>query len=268
MFINAAGTPQVLPVPVIHINNSNSLPRASHPARTVTDLIMKYLEIVYKTGLIVLLSVILFFTVKLVRYVDKIGSLVYSYAKPAGQPLDAAKISKGNLYSGTDTSRLKMTVFIDLECSYCKQFFNVVIPSIEDKYVKTGKISIYTKHLPLTHLHPTSELYAKGAEYAKILGIYRQYINKVYSTEADFSKRAFNKLLYSLSIDTIAFNDSLTTNKYISIQKDIIEANGYNIRGTPTVVINNNVTLGYQDFDYFRNIIENELKLNSGTSCN
>lgn len=229
---------------------------------------MKYFEYIYKCALLIILSIILFYTIRLVSYVDQIGLMVYRNTTSIKSNIEFPKPVGGNLLSGSDSSKVKITIFIDYQCAYCKQFFNQVIPRIEEKFVNIGVASIYTKHLPLSHIHPQAELYAKGAEYAKVNGSLKEYTSKVFTNDSDLDSASLNKILYSLNIDTIAFKESLITEGfYASVQKDLIEARGYNISGTPTTVINQKVILGYRDFEYFQNIIENELDSEPGSNC-
>jgi protein-disulfide isomerase len=103
---------------------------------------MKYFDYAYKIILVILLSVILCYSIRLVSFVDEIGSIIYRSAKPVEMPVSIANLSLGDIFTGSDSAKTKMTIYIDLQCSFCKQFFNTVIPQIEEKYVEKGYVAI------------------------------------------------------------------------------------------------------------------------------
>ncbi|GEM_PF-4211612 len=229
---------------------------------------MKYFEHFFKGTLLILISIILFYIIRLVGYVDQIGLMIYRNSTLGKSNIELPKPVGGSLLSGSDSAKVKITVFIDYQCTYCKQFFNEVVTKIEERFVDSGVASIYIKHLPLNHIHQIAELLAKGAEYSKANGLIRDYTFKVFAFDSQLDTTTLNQIMYSLNIDTIAFRESLNTESfYTSIEKDLIEARGYNINGTPTTVINQKVILGLRDFRYFENIIENELVSGSGSNC-
>lgn len=229
---------------------------------------MKYIDYAFKAAIIVLISASLFYLVRLTTYVDQIGLMIYKDTRVSNNVSELPEPVGGSLYSGSDSAKVKITVFVDFQCPFCKQFFNQVIPEIEERYVRNGVASIYIKYLPLSHIHPDASLYAKGAEYSRLNGVFREYVSAIFSEESELNTALLNEILFSLSIDTIAFQESLSdVNLYLSLEKDQIEAGGYGISGTPTTVINKKVILGVTDFENYANIIENEKQTGKGLIC-
>ncbi|NBX03217.1 MAG: DsbA family protein [Alphaproteobacteria bacterium] len=71
----------------------------------------------------------------------------------------------GDFVMGKDTAPLVIVEYASLSCPHCAHFSNAVLPEIENKYVKTGKVRYVLRQFPL------NEAALKGAMLLDCVGV-------------------------------------------------------------------------------------------------
>ena len=110
-------------------------------------------------GVVLILAVILGFVIANTGSSDA-GIVSKLTTAQAEFPFDQAKGYK----LGSDTAPVKLTEFEDFQCPFCLRYTADEEPAIVKEYVKTGKVQIEFKHLPL--LGAESVRAAKASECA------------------------------------------------------------------------------------------------------
>lgn len=88
-------------------------------------------------------------------------------------------VSKGNLPAvGKQGAPVEIIEFSDLECPFCKRFYDETFPSIKKEYIDSGKAVFYFKHFPL-EFHPMATPYALAAECANEQGKFWEMHDKI-----------------------------------------------------------------------------------------
>jgi protein-disulfide isomerase len=149
----------------------------------------------------------------------------------------------------------------DFQCPVCGQFARA-LPSIEKKYVETGKIRFVFHHMIVI----SGEESIKAAEAAECAGEqdkFWEYYDTLFANQAGelrgaargvFADANLIKFADQLKLDTAAFTTCLNSDKYRDkIMRDTNEASARGAQGTPTLFINDrkvNVTVvSPQQFD-------------------
>ena len=86
--------------------------------------------------------------------VPKRGSLVNALPGAAEVQKMYAGIPQAGNQVGAASAPVKMVEYVDLQCPYCRQFELSVMPTLIQRYVKTGKLRIETK--PIAFIGPDS----------------------------------------------------------------------------------------------------------------
>jgi len=129
--------------------------------------------------------------------------------------------------------------------------------------VKTGKVRFGYWHFPF--LGPESQWAAEASECAAEQGAFWAYHDLLFERQAGENRGAFNKerlkaFAAELGLDTDAFNACLDSGKYASLVKtEAIMARSFQVRSTPTFLINNRPVVGALPFEVFQQVIEAEL---------
>jgi protein-disulfide isomerase len=82
--------------------------------------------------------------------------------KPPVEPVSLAGLPQ----KGDPSAPFVLVEFADFECPYCRRFAADVLPEIEEKFVKSGKLSIAFAHFPIDAIHAQATRAAHASECA------------------------------------------------------------------------------------------------------
>jgi len=178
-----------------------------------------------------------------------------------GKYVNTPSVKEVDAKIGKADSNVKVVVFSDFQCPYCKTFWGSlreIIKGYEDKAV-----FVY-KHLPLDSIHPQANDAALASACATEQGKFWEYGDKLYATQADWSKQTgtqkFKEYARTLKLDAAQFNKCLDDKKFQdAINADKDEAMSFGISGTPAIFINSQFRNGVVSVDEMKTMIEEEL---------
>jgi protein-disulfide isomerase len=187
-----------------------------------------------------------------------------SNAQPALKVPDTMSVD-GELFRGEATAPVAIIEYADIECPFCRHFEHDIYPRVFDNYIKTGKVRLYYRDMPLPfHEHAMSAAMAAhcAGEQGKFWEMHDSlFIDKIPTpgpngrssglTTGDIDERAAN-----LGLDTTKLDDCMASTRFAE-----------NIDGTPTFVIgtigpNSNIVtvkktiVGAQPFGAFKAAID------------
>ena len=176
------------------------------------------------------------------------------------RPSHKVNLLKGKgIIVGDVNAKLTITVFVDYECVFCKQFMDEVYPSIQEDYISTGKLNIEFRNLPLS-MHLNSFFAAKSMVCANKFGHFFDLHSIILNKQTSISESMILTEVAALKIDTAKFLSCISDSTIISqVNADILECKRNDIRSTPTFVINGNVYVGLFGYNNFKEIIEKEI---------
>jgi protein-disulfide isomerase len=141
---------------------------------------------------------------------------------------------------GSKNAPITIVEFSDFQCPFCARFYAQTLPSIEENYIKTGKVKFIYRDFPL-NFHQYAQKAAEAAECADEQGKFWEYHDILFQKQSEWSSAGVEKLkeyAQNLGLDTAKFNECLDSGKYTDeIQKDYSDGSNYGVTGTPTFFI-------------------------------
>lgn len=165
---------------------------------------------------------------------------------------------------GAETAPIKVEMFEDFQCPFCKTFAQTTLPSIKKDYVDTGKVKIIHKDFPL-NFHENSLAAATAGVCANDQKVFWETSKLIYNNQESWenSKRPlthFRHFVRRAGGNLKEFNKCV---KDVGVQdaiaKDVKYAYDSNIAGTPGFLINGKLVSGAMPYSVFKSIFDAEL---------
>lgn len=140
---------------------------------------------------------------------------------------------------GSDSAKVKLVEFSDLQCPACK----TAQPFVEKIIADNKNIQFIYRHYPLTQ-HLNAKAAANAAEEAGVQGKFWEMHQKLFETQERWEGLAnpndfFGDLARELGLDENKVKDAITKNKFNEvIQNDLNDGNSYGLNATPTFYLN------------------------------
>jgi len=205
-----------------------------------------------------------FFTQAAVIFDQKNGQYILKNQElglPAGKYLALPAISEDDATFGKTDSNVKVVVFSDFQCPYCKILYQTLRTTMKQY---GDKVYFAYKHLPLD-IHPQANNSALAAECAQDQGKFWEYADKLYQNQTAWSntKDTTSFKTYAkqtVGIDAAKFNQCLDEKKFQDkIDANKKEAGDFGISGTPAIFINDQFENGAMTADQMKQAIDEKL---------
>lgn len=168
------------------------------------------------------------------------ADIVEKYKLKFAKPVEI-EVSKEDFYFGNPEGKVKIVVFSDFECPFCKRASIFMKPLLEKN---KDKVAIYYKHFPLS-FHKHAKMLARAYEAAKELGYHLDLynLNLQGKTEDQILDEIAGMLKDS---DRAKFKELAKSSKYDEkINKDYQYGTKLGVKGTPYIVIDGKVINGF-----------------------
>ncbi len=153
---------------------------------------------------------------------------------------------------GTGANLVTVTAFIDFECPYSQDNYQV-FKEVMDTY--GGAIKVVFKFLPLTSIHPNALAASEAAACANDQGKFWPYYHHLFETKK-FTASDLQAAAVAAGLDSDLFTACVKSLKHRpNIEQDVNEAVSLGVRGTPTYFINTDVIEGSADRAVWDNTI-------------
>ena len=183
----------------------------------------------------------------------------------AGDSGDTAEVidvelSDADQVKGEEDAPVTIVEYSDFQCPYCKRFYEQTLPSIEEKYIATGKVKLVYRHFPLS-FHQNAQVAAEGAECAgdqdKFWEMHDILFEKGSGDGTGLSKEDILGYAETLELDVTAFTECLDSGKYTEkVANDMKMGASQGVSGTPGFLVNGVLVVGAQPFSVFEAAIE------------
>ena len=128
--------------------------------------------------------------------------------------------------------------FSDYQCPYCRGFHDQVFPRLKKEYVDTGIAQFIHKDLPLKSIHPQALPAALAASCAGAQQRFWPMHEALYANNGRLAPALYPQLGRELGLDEAKFTACLgDASREQVIMRDVVEARGLGITGTPSFVI-------------------------------
>lgn len=179
---------------------------------------------------------------------------------------------KNEPFIGNPKAKVTMAYWFDFQCPFCKRFENQTLPTLIDKYVKTGKLKIVFKDYQF--LGPDSqdgglvanavwELYPKQYQaWQEAMMEAQDEENGGFGSLASILKLIREKLP-NISADKVAAQVDKKKSVYQKeLDEDRNEGTKFGIKGTPGFIVGTEIISGAQPIDTFTQAIDKQLNKN------
>jgi protein-disulfide isomerase len=161
---------------------------------------------------------------------------------PQGPKLSTVSKWRELAQTGTvlyDSPRAPVTVvvFSDFQCPGCK-YLSGLLEKLREAYA--GQVKVVVRHFPLESIHPYAFEAALASECANDVGRFVEMEHALYKNQASISTDRWGTIAADAGInDTIKLVNCVRDSAHIArIREDAATGNRLNIRGTPTVFVN------------------------------
>jgi protein-disulfide isomerase len=158
----------------------------------------------------------------------------------AGRPRPQAPSTldvHGQIFRGDGAARVAIIEYADFECPYCGQYERNTSSQILEKYIKTAKVKLFYRDLPLPE-HPHALSATRAAYCAGEQGKYWEMHDSLFANQLALSDPALLGRAKTVALDTNKFSECFSSNRYSDeLRKSVDEAQRMGIDGTPTFFI-------------------------------
>ncbi|MFA6159839.1 MAG: thioredoxin domain-containing protein [Parcubacteria group bacterium] len=192
---------------------------------------------------------------------DKYVLNVQTLGAPVGKYLELPQISTSDATFGNIDAKVKVVIFSDFQCPYCKVFYKSLRDTMKNY---EEKVLFSFKEFPLTEIHPQAESVALASMCAQEQGKFWEYADILYAKQSQWGETkntaSFKSYAQTLRLNMNDFNGCLDNKKYQDkINADVSDAQNFGITGTPTIFINNKVETGALSAEDLKKDIEEQL---------
>jgi protein-disulfide isomerase len=179
---------------------------------------------------------------------------------PVGKYLATPQINDSDPAVGPKDAQVKVVLFSDFQCPYCKVFFQSFRDIMKQD---SGNVLFAYKHLPLD-IHPQAVPAALAAECAQEQNKFWEYADLLYKNQSVWGAAkdtvAFKGYARTLGLDAGQFGQCLDGKKYQNVvDAGKSEGESFGISGTPAIFVNDQFESGVISADQLKTDIENQL---------
>ena len=175
--------------------------------------------------------------------------------------LSALKISENDFVIGDEDAPVTIIEYASMSCSHCANFHKNTLPELKTEYIDTGKVRMVFRDYPFNYPALLGSMMLRCIPE----DVKYDYMNALYQLQATWvnrdpkvSKKELYKIMQSGGMTKDEFdacygnldNENLILEGVMAAQKD------FNIKSTPSFVVNGNLFEGNKNIKEFRQIID------------
>ena len=151
------------------------------------------------------------------------------------ETVDMALSVEGASIKGDKTAKVTMVEFTDYQCPFCSRYYRQTWPQLERDYVKTGKMKVALRDLPLETIHPQAFKAAEASHCAAAQGKFWEMHDVLFANQTALGRKDLSTHAQALGLDVAAFDKCLDSGVgEARIRQDLADADKAGARGTPT----------------------------------
>ena len=178
---------------------------------------------------------------------------------PTPSVADMEALLDDDAVRGDKDAPVTIVEWSDFECPFCARFFEQALPSIEEEYIKTGKVKLVYRDFPLS-FHTNAQKAAEAAECAGEQGKYWEMHDLLFAQGVQGGVAGFKQYAKTLGLNTAKFDTCLDSGAMAGeVHQDMADGAAVGIQGTPGFIVNGKLVSGAQPFAVFKQVIDAEL---------
>jgi protein-disulfide isomerase len=151
-------------------------------------------------------------------------------------PLDLNNVKvqfNGAAAKGSGSAKVVMIEYSDFQCPYCVRFAEETAPALFRDYVDTGKVRVAFRNIPGAS-HQFANKAAEGAVCAGRQGQFWPMHDKLFAFRGKLTDNSVDTAAAEVPVDLKQFKTCLAGQASAEVAKDLENAKGFNISGTPS----------------------------------
>ena len=171
------------------------------------------------------------------------------------------KITENDFYLGKKDAPITIIAYESMSCSHCADFHNNTLDKIKEEYIDTGKVKFVFRDFPFNYPALAGSMIMRCVPNE----VRYEYMNALYKLQNTWIRREHKdtrnelyKIMQSGGMQQSEFDSCLSD---INLENDILEGvmsaqKEFNIRSTPTFIVNGVLYSGNKNIKEFRQIID------------
>ena len=128
-----------------------------------------------------------------------------------------------------------MLEFTDYQCPFCSLHKRQVWPQLEQEYIKTGKVKLVLRDMPLEQIHPLALKAAEAARCAGEQSKYWEMHDRLFANQSALARKDLSTYAGAIGLDVAAFDKCVDSSKETAkVRNDTVDSTRAGARGTPT----------------------------------
>jgi len=158
--------------------------------------------------------------------------------RPDAPPLPTEPISIADrLAVGNQKAPVVVIEYSDYQCPFCERFERNTFTTLNDVYVKQGRVRWIYRHLPLESIHASAFTSAEAAECAAAQGRFAEYHRLLSRNRARLDPSSLSRYAQEADLDGSAFAECMKGDASGKVRADVQSASTFGINGTPSFLL-------------------------------
>ena len=173
----------------------------------------------------------------------------------------ALEIGEDELVIGDNSAPITIIEYASMSCSHCASFHNNTLPDIKKEYIDTGKVRMVFRDYPFNYPALLGSMMMRcissDVRYDYMNALY-QLQNTWVNKDPKISKKELYKIMQSGGMTKDEFNECYSNldNENLILEGVMAAQKDFNIKSTPSFIVNGNLVEGNKNIKEFRQIID------------
>ncbi|MDC0058061.1 DsbA family protein [Pelagibacteraceae bacterium] len=173
----------------------------------------------------------------------------------------AKEITKDDFYIGNVNAPITIIEYASMSCSHCADFHTNTLPRIKKEYVDVGKVRIVFRDFPFNYPALLGSMMMRCIpedvryDYMNVLyQLQKTWVNR----DPKISKKELYKIMQSGGMTKENFDSCYSNldNENLILEGVMAAQKTFNIKSTPSFIVNGNLIEGNKNLKEFREIID------------
>ena len=171
------------------------------------------------------------------------------------------EITESDFVVGNENAPITIIEYASMSCSHCASFHNNTLPDIKKEYIDTGKVLMVFRDYPFNYPALLGSMMmrciASDLRYDYMNALYKlqnTWVNK----DPKISKKELYKIMQSGGMTKDEFNECYSNldNENLILEGVMAAQKDFNIKSTPSFIVNGKLVEGNKNIKEFRQIID------------
>ncbi len=180
-------------------------------------------------------------------------------AQTGPQAGESGALHLKDIVLGDPDAPVTVIEYASMTCSHCAAFHSDTLPALKEQYIDTGKVKFILREFPLDNLAAAASLLARCVSEDK----YYDFVDVLFEKQSQWA-RSEDPLRELLQLSKVAgftearFNSCLRDQEALDYIQQVRDAGNqqYDIRSTPTLIINGQKLEGNQSISALQQVID------------